>query len=133
MYRREFLLASSMGAAGVAVARTGLAGDGLKSSRPLIRVVLYDPGYLIAREFANRHALRGISVFSTAECMVRLWRGPLAQSAGRSDACVAGLTQYSHFAMARDCARDQGLKVLHEEWSREAPSRTLISWLIGMA
>lgn len=133
MHRRQFLIVSSMGAAVAAATRTGLAGAAVESHPPIpVQAVLYEPRYLIARQFANRHAASGIRLFGTNECMVRLWRGDLAKSVDRGSARIAGLTLYSDFAMARDCARDQGLKVLHEEWCREAP-RTLVSWLMGVA
>ncbi len=43
---------------------------------------------------------------------------------------IAGATLYSDFAIARDCARDLGLRVLREEWLSDAQA-TLVTWLIG--
>lgn len=146
MRRREFLIAGSLGAAfGATVARgttlaTGsgmavvrgstLAGASETASPADIHALVYEPRCTVARDIAERHARRGVQVFSTDECMVRLWRGPLAQQGRGGSIRIAGTTLYSDFAIARDCARERGLTVMSEGWLKGAPF-TLVKWLIG--
>lgn len=140
MHRREFLIAASMSAvlpaassagSAAAASKAGIAtagpGDGRSTD---VLAVVYDPRYLAAREFAQWHSERGARAFDTNGCIVRLWRGPLADFVNTEETRIAGLTLYSDFEMARDCARERGLGVLHEDWCRSGPV-TLISWLIG--
>jgi hypothetical protein len=137
MRRREFLIASSMGGALLIASRAGagIAGSGGPSPTAEVppsafHAVVYEPRYPVACEFAQRQIERGARAFGTNECMVRLWRGPLTEPLARGDTRIAGLTLYSDFAIARDCARDRGLRVLQEGWCRDC-SVTLVSWLIG--
>ncbi|MEJ0039677.1 MAG: hypothetical protein WDO68_27140 [Gammaproteobacteria bacterium] len=152
MHRREFLIASSMSAAlsvaggadcgraaeadprlspradAASAASSGPASRSIQSTR--VHAALYEPRYLAAREFAQLQVAHGVRTFGTNECIVSLWRGPLAEFLEREEACMAGLTLYSDFAIVSECARDRGLKVLHEGWCKSGPV-TLASWLIG--
>ena len=132
MRRREFLIASSLGVALCgAVARAGTQAAAHRGASPAdVHAVVYEPRYPVARDFARAHASRGIQIFRADDCMVRLWRGPLARWPKGHAIRIAGTTLYSDFAIARDCARDLGLVVIREEWRKAAPG-TLINWLIG--
>jgi hypothetical protein len=150
MRRREFLIASSLGAAfsaavawsagfplaaasGVSPASRRVLLSAFTASSADIHAAVYEPRYAIARDFARQHAARGIPAFRADDCMVRLWRGSLARVPLQGEALrIAGTTLYSDFAIARDCARELGLKVLREEWLKAAPV-TLVHWLIGTA
>jgi hypothetical protein len=125
MHRREFLIASSMGAAALSIASRANA-----TPRDIPRAVVYETRYLAACEFAREHAEHGATVFGADGGMVQLWRGPLAEIASRGEARIAGLTTYSDFSIARACAREHGLRVLQESWNRETPV-ALVHWLIG--
>ncbi|MEJ1966640.1 MAG: hypothetical protein WDO56_35905 [Gammaproteobacteria bacterium] len=136
MRRRDFLITGSTGAM-IAMALPAMA----KGVDPaVLDVVLYEPRYLAAREFASRMVDRGARAFGTDECIVQLWRGVLADSLDLGETRIAGLTLHSDFEIARECARDEGLRVLRESLCRcEASSLTngtsrsvtLVSWLIG--
>lgn len=143
MRRREFLVASSMSAVALPLASranaarasatpgaTTIASGAEGASVLDVHAVVYEARYLAACEFAQRQAERGARVFDTEGCMVSLWRGPLAELVNRGEARVAGLTTYSDFSIARECARDRGLRVLHETWCRDTPV-ALVHWLIG--
>jgi hypothetical protein len=188
MRRREFLIVSSVGAAFASVARAAPAGAfaawpggtvrgaaeaphgagaGTEAVFADVHAVVYEPRYAISRDFARQHEMRGVPVFRSDQCMVRLWRGPLVgrpepggavthsgprRAAHRLPAApsahidgslriagavrspdalrIAGVTLYSDFAIARDCARDMGVRVLREEWLSDAPA-ALVTWLIG--
>lgn len=143
MRRREFLITSSLSAAALSVAarasvpvpnaaQTSAGNSGFTAGRssPEAQAVVYEPRYVAACEFAREHAGRGAQVFGADGGMVQLWRGPLAEVVSRGEARIAGITSYSDFALARECARDHGLKVLHESWCRDTPV-ALVHWLIG--
>jgi hypothetical protein len=150
MRRREFLIVSSMSAAAVSITSRAQAAMGSPAgtvtgaavgsppalasagARSLIDVhaIVYDSRYPIARELAQRRVEQGAQAFSTGECMVSLWRGTLAECIERGETRIAGFTTYSDFTIARECARDHGLRVLEEKWCRDCPG-TFVSWLIG--
>ncbi len=146
MHRREFLIATSMGAAAFSTAfRAQSASCEARSvdapadpgaaapagADTAAQAVVYDSGNSAAREFAQAHSERGAQLFAANECMVRLWRDPLTQIVSHADVRIAGLTTYSDFSMARECAREHGLRVLQESWHRDS-SVTLVQWLIGV-
>lgn len=119
-------------AAGLASHGSASPAAGWPASGAGIDAIVYDPRYSAARDLAQRHATRGVRLFETNDCIVRLWRGPLSREPGSASTRIAGFTPYSDFAMARDCARDRGLRVIHEEWCR-APPVTLVLWLMGLS
>lgn len=183
MGRREFLIASSVGAAFATVAHAtpavaspgwpaGMTGGAAEipsgasvhadAGFAEVHAIVYEPRYAVSCDFVRQHATPGVQVFRSDECMVHLWRGPLVRrpeaggelmhatsqrTADRLSAAagaprnaeaprapgtlrIAGATLYSDFAIARDCARDLGLRVLREEWLSDAQA-TLVTWLIG--
>ncbi len=138
MHRREFLIATSMGAAAFSTAFRAQSAscearsvDAPAGADTAAQAVVYDSGNSAAREFAQAYSERGAQIFAANECMVRLWRDPLTQIVSHADVRIAGLTTYSDFSMARECAREHGLRVLHESWHRDS-SVTLVQWLIGV-
>jgi hypothetical protein len=146
MRRRAFLIASSMSAAltlasraGAGIAGSGIVGTGSEgadlagSAVPLpVDAFIYEARYPLAYTLARQEAERGVRAFAMEGCMVQLWRGPLGEllSGAGSPARIAGVTLYSDFTIARDCARERGLRVLNETWCRDC-NVSLVSWLIG--
>ncbi len=130
MRRREFLIVSSVGGGVVHDGSCNRCTPCPNASPSLIRAVVYAPKYAAASELARQHATRGIPTFKTDECMVRLWRGPLAQLKEGGGLRIEGVTLYSDFTIARDCARDLGCRVLREEWLNDGPV-ALVRWLVG--
>jgi hypothetical protein len=137
MHRREFLIATSMGAAALSIASRAQGSP--RDANPVFapaaadgaaHAVVWQPGIPAADEFARAQAERGARVFAANECMIRLWRGPLAQMLSRADVRIAGLTTYADFSIARECAREHGLRVLRESWHRDS-SVALVQWFIG--
>jgi hypothetical protein len=119
-------------------ARTAIRGNDPSADR--VDVVLYEPKYLASRDFALQLIEHGARPFSTHDCIVSLWRGPLERCAKQRKARIAGLTLYSDFVIMRECARERRLRVLREDLRQceaascmdGAPrSVTLASWLIG--
>lgn len=128
MQRREFLVVSSMGAVASA---TAWAAPNVLSSPNDVDVIVYDSRYPVARDIAQRQVEQGARAFESEACMVSLWRGPLAEVIERGETRIAGFTTYSDFTLARECARERGLRVLEERWCRECPG-SFVSWRIGV-
>lgn len=132
MQRREFLVLSSMSVVGwSATWRADVRAavpQGLFSSQA--QAVIYDPRYPAARDLMEQQLAGGARAFATDECIVRLWRGPLTQIVDDGANRIAGVTAYSDFALLRECARERGFRVLHEEWRKDLPV-TLVFWVLG--
>jgi hypothetical protein len=141
MRRRDFLLVTTSVSAVMSVAaraRSVFKSEDAAVERP--NAVLYEPKYQASRDFALQLIERGAHPFSTHDCIVAIWRGPLERCLAQRKPRIAGLTLYSDFLIMRECARERGLRVIREDLRQcEAPSCvdgsarsvTLVSWVMG--
>jgi hypothetical protein len=122
MNRRDFIVSAVAGSTLMELGRRPADADTIP-----VLTVIYDERFAEARAYAAAIRPLGAALFATRGDTGALWYGPVGARIRRLGGCVAGMTTYADFVLAKGCGRELGLRP-----TQASPplTRSVTNWLL---